>query len=212
MDQKSLAFINWQKYCGTALETEYRNKYRRFRKLAKTKIKARQTEYWDEVCERIGNSIRLNDPAAAFFIIRCLRGESKRVENMPIKGKSGKLLLKLADHLERWREYFNELFNVPSVIDSTLIDEILIDTISKDEEERQNALPSIEEIRRALNQMKSRKAPGSDEITADILKAGGAPIIQRLYEIFTDVWKNEEMMTDWNLVILIKLYKNKGEK
>ena len=60
--------------------------------------------------------------------------------------------------------------------------------------------------------MKSSKAPESDEITADIFKAGDASIIQRLHEIFTDVRKNEEMMTDWNLVILIKLYKNKGEK
>ena len=175
-------------------------------------MKACQTEYWNEICEGIENSIRLNDPSTAFSIIRCLRGGSKRVENMPIKDKSGKLLLNSADRLERWRGYFNELFNVPSVIDSNLIDEIHIDTISKDEEERQNALPSIEEIRRALNQMKSRKAPGSDEITADILKAGGAPVIQRLHEIFTGVWQNEEMMTDWNLAILIKLYKNKGEK
>ena len=195
-----------------ALETEYRNKYRKLRKLPKTKIKARQSEYWNEVCEGIENSIRLNNPSTAFSIIRCLRGGSKRVENIAIKDKSGKLPLNSADHLERWRGYFNELFNVPSVIDSNLINEIHIDTISKDEEEQQNVLPSIEEIRRALNQMKSRKAPGSDEITADIFKAGGAPIIQWLHEIFTGVRKNEEMMTDWNLAILIKLYNNKGEK
>ena len=159
VDQKSLAFINWQNHCGTALETEYRNKYRKLRKLAKTKIKARQTEYWNEVCEGIENSIRLNNPSTAFSIVRCLRGESKRVENMSIKDKSDKLLLNSADRLERWRRYFNELFNIPSVIDSNLINEIHIDTISKDEEEQQNALPSIEEIRRTLNQMKSRKAP-----------------------------------------------------
>ena len=111
---------------------------------------------------------------------------------MSIKDKSGKLLLNSADRLERWRGYFNEIFNVPSVIDSNLINEIHIDTISKDEEEQQNALPSIEEIRRMLNQMKYRKAPGSDEITANILKAGGAPVIQWLQEIFTGVWKNEQ--------------------
>ena len=192
VDQKSLAFINWQNHCGTALETEYRNKYKRLRKLAKTKIKARQTEYWNEVCEGIENSIRLNNPSTAFSIVRCLRGESKRVENMPIKDKSGKLLLNSADRLERWRGYFNELFNVPSVFDWNLINEIHIDTISKDEEEQQNALPSIEETRRALSQLKSRKAPGSDEITADILKAGGAPVIQWLHEIFTGVWENEQ--------------------
>ena len=63
-----------------------------------------------------------------------------------------------------------------------------------------------------MSQLKSRKAPRSDEITADILKAEGAPVIQWLYEIFTDVWKNEEIMIACNLAILVKLYKNKGEK
>ena len=48
-DQKSVAFVNWQNHCGTNLETQYRNKYRRLRKLAKPKIDHRQKEYWDEV-------------------------------------------------------------------------------------------------------------------------------------------------------------------
>ncbi|CAF3321652.1 unnamed protein product [Rotaria socialis] len=59
--------------------------------------------------------------------------------------------------------------------------------------------------------MKSRKAPGNDEITADLLKAGGEPVIKWLHEIFSDVWKHEEMVEEWNLAILIKLFK-KGDK
>jgi hypothetical protein len=59
--------------------------------------------------------------------------------------------------------------------------------------------------------MKSRKAPGNDEVTADVLKAGGPPVLRWLYEIFTDVWKNEEIVEDWNLAILIRLFKE-GDK
>ncbi|CAF2588534.1 unnamed protein product [Rotaria sp. Silwood2] len=55
------------------------------------------------------------------------------------------------------------------------------------------------------------KAPGNDEVTADLLKAGGKPVIRWLYEIFVDIWKSELMMQDWSLAILISLYK-KGEK
>ncbi|CAF1083759.1 unnamed protein product [Rotaria sp. Silwood1] len=163
VDQKSLPLLNWQNHRGTNLEIETRNKYRRLRKLAKKKIDARQIEYWDEICEEIENSIKLNDPAAAFSIIRRLRGGSKRIESMPIKDKSCKLLLNSSDRLQRWREHFDELLNAPSTVDQKLIDEIQIDTLSKEEEKRQNTVPSIGEIRRALSQMKSRKAPGNDE-------------------------------------------------
>ncbi|CAF3208339.1 unnamed protein product [Rotaria sp. Silwood2] len=172
---------------GANLETETRHKYRRLRKLAKKKIDARQIEYWYEICEEIENFIKLNDPAADFSITRHLHGESKRAENMPIEDKNGKLLLNSSDQLQRWREYFNELLNVPSTVDQKLIDEIPIDTLSKEEGKRQNAEPSTEEIRGALSQMKSRKALGNDEIIADLLKAKGEPVIRWLHEIFVDI-------------------------
>jgi hypothetical protein len=35
--------------------------------------------------------------------------------------------------------------------------------------------------------MKSRKAQGTDEVTVNILKAGGEPVIRWFLEFFTDV-------------------------
>ncbi|CAF3322583.1 unnamed protein product [Rotaria socialis] len=60
--------------------------------------------------------------------------------------------------------------------------------------------------------MKSRKAPGSDEVKADILKAGGEPVIKWLHEMFTDMWENEQVVKEWSSATLIRLYKNKGDK
>ncbi|CAF1404768.1 unnamed protein product, partial [Didymodactylos carnosus] len=138
------------------------------------------------------------------------RGGSERIENMPIKDRNGSLFLNSSDRPERWREYFSELLYVPSTADQHLIDEIQVKTLTKEDVERQNANPTVE-VRRAVKQIKSRKASGSDEVTADILKAGGEPVILWLFEIFTDVWKNEEMVEDWSLALLIRLYK-KGKK
>ncbi|CAF2129927.1 unnamed protein product [Rotaria magnacalcarata] len=212
IDKKAMAFVEWQNHRGTNLEANYRNKYKRLRKLAKTKIEHRQEEYWDEICEDIEKFIKINDPANAFSIIRRLKRGNKRVENMPIKDKNGKLLVNSTDRLERWREYFCELFNIHSTVDPDVINEIQITTPSRSDLERQNAQPSIEEVERALNQMKSRKAPGSDEVTADILKAGGEPVIKWLHEIFNDVWENEKMVKEWSSATLVRLYKNKGDK
>ncbi|CAF2223088.1 unnamed protein product [Rotaria magnacalcarata] len=178
VEKKVTAFVNWQNHGGTKLEIEYANKYKRLRKLAKTKIEKRQEEYWDEICEEIESSVKLNDPTNAFNIIRRLS--------------------------ERWREFFDDLLNVSTAVDLQLIDQIKIKIIEKNEEERQNIQPTISEVRKALNQMKSRKAPGNDEITADLLKAGGEPVIKWLHENFSDVWKQEEMVEEWNLAILTK--------
>ncbi|CAF5166498.1 unnamed protein product, partial [Rotaria magnacalcarata] len=45
--------------------------------------------------------------------------------------------------------------------------------------------------------MKSRKVPGSDEVTVDVLKAGDEPVTRWLFTFFTDVWKNEQMAKEW---------------
>ncbi|CAF1538999.1 unnamed protein product [Rotaria magnacalcarata] len=128
IDKKSMAFVEWQNYRDTNLEAEYRNKYKRLRKLAKTKIEHRQEEYWDEVCEGIEKSIKSNHPATAFSIIRRLKGGSNRVENMPIEDRNSKLLVNTTDQLERWREYFCELLNVHSTVDPYVINEVQITT------------------------------------------------------------------------------------
>ena len=187
VDKKSLAFVEWQNARGTSTETACKTKYRRLRKLVKIKTDERQTEYWDEVCEEIEKAIKLNDPATAFGIVWRLRGGSKRVENMPIKDKNGVLLLNSADRLKRWKEYFDDLLNVPSTVDQPLIDNIEEQQLTLREERRQNAVPTIQEVKAALLQMKSPKAPGNDEITVDLLKAGGAPVVSWLHSIFMDV-------------------------
>ena len=100
IDQKSIAFVEWQNNRGSKLESKFHKNYKRLRKIVKIMTEHRQEEYWDEVCENIEKSIKNNDPMTAFSIIRRLRGGSKRDENMPVQDKSGKLLVNSRDTLE----------------------------------------------------------------------------------------------------------------
>ncbi|CAF1101264.1 unnamed protein product, partial [Didymodactylos carnosus] len=104
------------------------------------------------------------------------------------------------------------LLNVHTVIDPTILQQIPIPAIDKAEETRQDTPPSLPEVVQAIKQMKSRKAPGKDDVTAELLKAGGMEIALWLHQIIVDVWINEEMVEDWTMAILIRLYKNKGDK
>ena len=117
-----------------------------------------------------------------------------------------------SEKLERFREFFSELLNVNSTIDPSVANAIQPATISYAKKVRQEKSPIIVEVQMALKQMKSGKAPGNDEITADLLKAGGMPVLKWLYHLFVEIWKTEQMIEDWSVAILIHLFKNKGDR
>ncbi|CAF3613688.1 unnamed protein product [Rotaria sp. Silwood1] len=145
-------------------------------------------------------------------MIRRLRGGKAKTENLPILDKHGELLTNSKQSLTRWKEYFNDLLNVPSHVDPITIQQIHAVTITTTEQRRQEQTPSLEEVQRAIKQMKNGKAPGNDGISADLIKAGGLPMAKWLHEIFVDIWENETIIEDWSTAILIRLYKNKGDK
>ncbi|CAF5042879.1 unnamed protein product, partial [Rotaria magnacalcarata] len=99
-----------------------------------------------------------------------------------------------------------------SAVGTHTIDSISIPNISTLEIQRQDKIPTLEEIQLALSQMKSKKAPGNDGITVDILKAGGTPVLIWLKELFVEMWGNERIPENWSSAILIPLFKNKGDK
>ncbi|CAF3909546.1 unnamed protein product [Rotaria sp. Silwood1] len=176
-EKKGDAYVEWIASRGTKLEKKCREKYVELRKLVKKKSIARQTEYWDELSEEIESAIKEHDPATAYAMIRRLRGGKTRIENMPILDKQGNLLCSAGERLERFKEYFNELLNVKVIIDPTTANAIQPKNISPTEKNRQEKPPTIMEVQTALKQMKSGKAPGNDEITADSLKVEGTPVL-----------------------------------
>ena len=212
IEKKYLSYLTWQNHRGTPFESNARRKYVALRKLVKNMVDRRQTEYWDEISLEIETAIQQHDPATKFATIRRLRGGKQRVENMPLRDKNGTLLVNSSDKIERWKEYFQQLLNVDSVVDQMLIDQIQPAHISVQEARRQEKPPTIGEVQQALNQMKNRRAPGNDNITADLLKAGGIIVVSWLHELFVDIWTSEEIVEDWTLAILIRLFKNKGDK
>jgi molybdenum cofactor biosynthesis enzyme MoaA len=86
---------------------------------------------------------------------------------------------------------FCENLNVCSSVNQSLIDQIQIGLLSTTEEHRQSAQTSIQEVKKAVNQIKSRKDQGTDEVTVNIVKGGGEPVIRWFLEFFTDVCENE---------------------
>ncbi|CAF3017531.1 unnamed protein product, partial [Rotaria sp. Silwood2] len=145
-------------------------------------------------------------------MIRRLRGQNKQNIYMPIKDKDDRLLTTSTERVNRWREYFYELFNVPTNVDPTFIQEISTPDIDPTEKERQEKTPTLQEVVEAIKQMKNHRAPGKDNLTAEIFKAGGITVEKWLHEIIYDIWTKEAIVRDWTLATLTRLYKDKGDK
>ena len=142
-------------------------------------VEAKQVEYWDEISEEIETAIKHHDPTTAYAKIRRLRSGRANTENLPIQDKQGRLLLSSQERLDRWKEFFNDLLNVPSNIKPSILQQIPIPNISPAEHIRQDKPPSLTEVQQAIQQMKNGKAPVNDNISADLIKAGGLPMASR---------------------------------
>ena len=51
-----------------------------------------------------------------------------------------------------------------------------------------------------------------DGISVDVIKAGGRVLATRLHTIFVEIWEEEQTVEDWSTAIIIRLFKNKGDK
>jgi hypothetical protein len=68
----------------------------------------------------------------------------------------------------------------------------------------------VEEIKRAIKQMKSGKSPALDNIPPETLKVEIDVTAAALHPLFQKVWREEKMPADWKKGLLVKLPK-KGD-
>ena len=69
--------------------------------------------------------------------------------------------------------------------------------------------PTVTDTRKAIQHL-SGKAPGTDTIPAEVYKAGGLPMAEKLTELFPCMWRKEAIAQDFKDASLIHLYKRKG--
>ena len=163
-EDKGAAYLKWVSGRGSSSEKQFKNKYVALRKRLKKLVIQRQIDYWDDLSKEIEEAVKQHDPGTAYAMIRRLKGGKPQIEHMPILDKQGQLLLNASDRLVRFREFFNDLLNVNSMIDQSAIDNIKPATIPVLEKVRQEKPPTLLEVQTALRQMRSLGAwcrPGS---------------------------------------------------
>ena len=101
--------------------------------------------------------------------------------------------------LKRWAEHFNCVLNRPSSVNDNAINRM--PQIEFDE------FPTVTEARKVIQYLSSGKAPGTDAIPAEVYKAGGLQMAEKLTELFQCMWRKEAIPQDFKDASIIQLYK-----
>jgi hypothetical protein len=120
-----------------------------------------------------------------------------------VKDENGNLLADSHNVLNRWKNYFSLVLNVHNVSDVRQI-------------EVHTAEPLVPgssrlEVEIAIAKLKKYKSPGSDEIPAELIQAGGEILLSAVHKLINSVWNKEELPYQWRESIIVPIHKE-GDK
>lgn len=104
--------------------------------------------------------------------------------------------------------HFQTLFS----IDCTVQYSALLHIPQKPAKMELDEIPTLEETTKAINQLKSGKAAGTDGIPPDVWKHGGPVLHAKLHELLVCCWEQGKLPLDLRDSIIITMYKNQGGK
>ena len=116
-----------------------------------------------------------------------------------IKDENGNVMLNSEAMLKRWKEYFEKLMNAENNRDPKEVVNEEANCVSR------------EEVKNALKRKKTGKAVGPDELPVEFWKFMGKMEIKFLTRLFNRLLIGERMPEEWRRVVLIPIYKNKGD-
>jgi len=125
--------------------------------------------------KQIGKGIQEN-----FIDVRNL-SSLPTVTTLVCKDKDDNILSEKKQILERWQQYFKELLNPETErINSIKTHESSINNLELEE-------PTYEEINEIIENMKSNKAAGPDEILPEFIKNGGLTLKQKIHQLMVKI-------------------------
>ena len=84
---------------------------------------------------------------------------------------------------QRWQEYCTKLYQKnPNIPPSPM---------TWQEPETTEPPPLIEEVSRAISELKNDKSPGTDEITVELIKHGGEDLVNFCHKLCNKIWMDK---------------------
>jgi hypothetical protein len=171
------------------------------------KKSARQDkEHWiGQQCEDIEKGLKIGNSRQAYRLIKMLGRKFVPRINV-IRDQDGKILQSQEEITERWTRYCGGLYKDNGGGDNTANTLSMITPTNV--EEPQDILYS--EVKEAIRTLKKNKSAGADGITAEMLQAGGEPLVRHIHRLCNKAWHEGTIPEEWGKSILVPIPK-KGD-
>jgi hypothetical protein len=105
--------------------------------------------------------------------------------------------------VNRWKNFFNQVLKVHDVHDVRQMDIHTAEPLVPE--------PILVVVEIATGKLKIYKSPGTDQIPAELIKAGGETLHSEIHRLIFCIWNKEELPQQWKESIILSIYK-KGDK
>ena len=210
IDEKNqLRVIMMEQFTTINIE-KYKAKRSEARKLCKKKKK----EHINNKIKKITANHNVRDMKEFY---RSIGKQTKR--SQPIikacKDADGKILAESEDIMNRWGNYFENLYNIEIREEARELEcadhEVANVTVEPNQQMELDNELTDEEIEEAIHAMKEDKAPGGDGIPGVLFKHLGVNGQVMLTSIIKSIWTEEKMPNEWRTGVIVPLHK-KGDK
>ncbi|VDO62056.1 unnamed protein product [Schistosoma margrebowiei] len=168
--------------------------YTEVNKQVKRSIRTEKRKYVEYLATTAEKAAREENMRKLYDTTKKVAGNYRKPER-PVKSKEGEVITNIEEQQNRWVGHFKELLKRPAPLNPPNVEAAPTDL------QINVGSPTVEEVSKAIRQIKSGKAVEPDNIPTEALKADVAATARILHILFSKIWDEEQVPEDWKGIL-----------
>ena len=177
------------------------------RRTVQTRLRKMQDSWLAAKADEIQKYADTHDSKSFYDVPKAVSGPQSSSTSPLLNGDGTTFITDNPAILNRWAEHFSAVLSRPADINAKAIARLPQVETNTDLDRP----PSGEEVKKAIKQLSTGKAPDADAIPAEVYKHGGDTLLQKLTDRFCRMWDEEVIPQQLKDASIIHLYK-KGNR
>ena len=182
--------------------------YKECKQHVQSSLRSMKETWWSKKPVELQDAADKQDLKAFYDGLKTVYGPRESRSSPVLSSDSKTLFTDKKEIVTRWKEHFENVLNMASTIDETVISSIP----QRAEIPALFADLTLKEVKDAIKQLFCRKAPGEDGNPPEVFKYGGQKLVCKLPDLFRAIWRVGGVPQDFKDASIIHLFKNKGNK